>query len=555
MNFVSLRYVDRLKKELKELDAQGEWEYFLKLHSKFKAEKLIFPTNEHNNLIDFLLDLCSSVDIDRPSAFVQGESPDIDIDYLKDARDYLKREWASKQFSQEKICEIGTYGTSGIKTSIKNMARLHSLPKSEIEFITTKMKDKFADENGETRDLEWDDALNLYADFKAYCDTNPEVARAAHLLLDRNNTGSVHAGGLVISNVDIDGFVPLEVRMVNKDNPHGVICAAWTEGLNRQDLGPVGLIKFDLLVINNLLQIAIAAKLIKERHPEMREKGLWALPGGEDWSDISFLNDPKALEMANRGDLKCIFQFDSEGIRRLVKRGGVTRFDDIAAYSAIYRPGPLSMGMDAIYCNRKKGIEPYNIHPVMKPFLEKTYGVLVFQEQIGDILRVVGEIPDAHTEKVRKAISKKKIDVFGKYKDQFIENGQRILGTNQEYLEEIWKTIEAFAAYGFNACLNEQTLLFNKLTGEYVTVGELEHLFRTYEPEVVLDSFVDGVIVEDVVEDVFCTGEKEIFEVSLDNGMVLKCTMNHKFMCADHEMHELGEIIEKDLEIIWDSLI
>lgn len=336
------QYTTRLKKELKELDAQGEWEYFLKLHDQFKLENLIFPQNEHNNLIDFLLGLTESVDISKPSAFVQGESPDIDIDYLKTARDYIKREWAPKQFGQEKICEIGTYGTSGIKSSIKHMARLHSLSKDEIEAITTKMKDKFTDDEGNTQELDWEGALKIYPEFAAYCEKNPEVAKAAYLLLDRNNTAGVHAGGLVISNIDIDGFVPLEVRMVNKDNPNGIICAAWTEGLNRQDLGPVGLIKFDLLVINNLLQIAVCAKLIKERYPEIAEKGLWALPGGDDWSDLSYLNDVKALEMANKADLKCIFQFDSEGIRKLVKRGGVTMFDDLAAYSAIYRPGPLN---------------------------------------------------------------------------------------------------------------------------------------------------------------------------------------------------------------------
>lgn len=442
------RYVTRLKRELKELDAQGDWEYLLKTHDKFKAERLIFPLNEHNNLIDYVMGLAPCVDIEKPSAFVQGESPDIDIDYLKLARDYLKRDWAPKRFGQEKICEIGTYGTTGIKSAILDMARLHSLPKDEIQAITTKIKDKFADENGDTQELSWEDALKIYADFAAYCEAHPDVAHAAQMLLDRNKSGGVHAGGLVISNVNIEDFVPLEVRSVKKENPNGVICSAWTEGLNRQDLGPVGLIKFDLLVINNLLQIAIASKLVKERHGL---KNLWAVPGGDDWSDTAYLNDPKALEMANRADLKCIFQFDSEGIRKLVKRGGVTCFDDLAVYSAIYRPGPLNMGMDARYCKRKKGEEPYNIHPIMRQTLAKTYGVLVFQEQVMDILRLVGLIPDMHTEKVRKAISKKKTKDFIPYKEMFVENGQRVLDVNAEYVIELWDQIEAFAEYGFNA--------------------------------------------------------------------------------------------------------
>jgi DNA polymerase III alpha subunit len=109
------------------------------------------------------------------------------------------------------------------------------------------------------------------------------------------------------------------------------------------------------------------------------------------------------------------------------------------------------MGMDARYCKRKKGEEPFNIHPVMQPSSGHTYGVLIFQEQVMDILRVVGKIPDMHTEKVRKAISKKKIKDFEKYQEQFIENGQRVLNVNAEYVINLWDQIEAFAEYGFNA--------------------------------------------------------------------------------------------------------
>jgi DNA polymerase-3 subunit alpha len=217
--------------------------------------------------------------------------------------------------------------------------------------------------------------------------------------------------------------------------------------LNAQDLQPVGLIKFDLLVINNLLQIAYATDLIKKRHGLDH---LWALPGSWDWSDISYLNDPKCIEMANSADLKCIFQFDSEGIRKMVKRGGVSRFDDLAVYSALYRPGPLNMGMDARYCKRKQGEEPWNVHPLLQPSLGGTYGVMVYQEQVMDILKVVGGIPDMHTEKVRKAISKKKVKQFIKYKDMFIENGQVNLGVNEDFVRDQWDQIESFAEYGFN---------------------------------------------------------------------------------------------------------
>lgn len=437
------RYKERLKRELKEIDAQGEHDYLLALYDKFHAENLIFPHNEHNNLIDYLLGLAPSHNIDNPSTYVQGEFPDIDIDYNKTVRDYLKREWAPKVFGQEYICAIATYGTSGIKGAALDMARVHSIDKDEIQAITKKIQDK----DDEGVDVDWDRAVELYPEFSAWCEKYPDVSIAAKTLQNRIRNGGVHAGGLVISNQRIDGFVPLEVRSVKKETPNGIICSAWTEGQATQDLQPVGLIKFDLLVINNLMQVALACKLVKERHGL---KQICAAPGQWDWTDISYLNDPKALEMADKGDLRCIFQFDGEGIRKLVKRGGVTSFDDLAAYSSLYRPGPLNMGMDVHYCRRKKGEEPYSIHPVMHKSLGVTYGVMAYQEQVMDILREVGGIPDMHTEKVRKAISKKKVKQFIKYKEQFIEHGQQVLNSTREFVENLWAQIESFAEYGFN---------------------------------------------------------------------------------------------------------
>lgn len=437
------RYKERLKYEMKQIDIQGGHEYFLDLYDTFRRDCLIFPESENNLLVDFLLELTNQFDIDADPSFEIGEMPDIDIDYLRDVRDYLKRTWAAKTFGQENICEIGTYGTAGIKSAILDMTSVHGLSKSEIQQITVKMEDK----DDEGKQLEWDKALQMYPEFKAYCEAHPEVAAAAKLMLNRNKSGGVHAGGLIISDRPLDGFVPLEVRSVRKDNPNGVICSAWTEGLAHQDLQPVGLIKFDLLVINNLKQIAIGCELVKQRHGIEK---ICASEGGWDFSDIAYLNDPDSLEMANKADLKCVFQFDSEGIRKLVKRGGVDSFDDLAAYSALYRPGPLNMGMDARYCKRKRGNEPYNLHPLMEPILGRTYGVMVFQEQVMEMLRVIGNVPDMHTEKVRKAISKKKVKDFIKYKEMFVENGMVNLSVNAKFLLDLWDQIESFAEYGFN---------------------------------------------------------------------------------------------------------
>lgn len=432
-NLDNEQFRNRLKAEIKEIDVQMEYEYFYDLYKK----KAKFAQNENNLLVAKLLGLVDDFDIEKESTFIQGEFPDVDIDYLPMVRDYIKNVWAPKQFGIENVCAIGNYTTFGIKSSLIDMARVHGRSRQEILDLTTKIGLK--DDDGKT--FTWQKALEQYPDLKNYCEANPDVADSASRLMNRNRGSGMHAGGLIISNQRIDSLVPL-IR--GKD---GVHASAFVEGLSGTDLGPLGLIKFDLLVITNLVQIAKACKIIKDRHGIT---SICALPGKSDWSDTSYLEDPESLKLANDGKLKCIFQFDSEGIREMVRKGGVTCFEDIVAFAALYRPGPLGMKMDERFIERKRGRESYTLHPVLQPILGNTYGVLVYQEQIMKILRAVGLIPDIHCEIVRKAISKKKVKIFARYKEMFIKNGQAILGWTFEQVNDLWNQIEAFAEYGFN---------------------------------------------------------------------------------------------------------
>ncbi|MHA2043732.1 MAG: helix-hairpin-helix domain-containing protein [Candidatus Thorarchaeota archaeon] len=435
-NLYTNPYKERLKTEIEEIDNQAEHEYFVELYEQGTK----YSRNEHNLLIPYLLGIVENFDIDKLPAYSQGEFPDIDVDYLRPVRDYLKNEWAPETFGKSKVCNIGNYTKFGIKSSLIDMAKVHGYDRNEILGLTTKLGLK--DDEGEA--LTWDKALEMHEDLREYLKEHPEVADTARRLLNRNRGMGTHAGGLIISRTPIDNLVPL---VKGKDNTHA---SAWSEGLDSQDLQPVGLVKFDLLVITDLLRIVMINKLIEDRHGV---ESICALPGQSNWTDTSYLNDPKALALANKGKLKGIFQFDSYGIRRLCKGGGVTGFEDLAAYSALYRPGPLSMKMHETYIKRKRNMDPGWEHEIPKcilPILERTYGVMVFQEQVMQILNVVGEIPLIHCEKVRKAMSKKKVDLFMKYKSQFIINGQKKLGQTEEQLSNLWDQVEAFSGYGFN---------------------------------------------------------------------------------------------------------
>lgn len=429
------RYARRLRWELEEIAAKDKESYFLELYEK----KIRYPQNQNNLLVCWLLGIVPDFHIGRdPASVFTGDLPDIDIDYIPVVREYLKNRWAIETFGSQHVCNIGSYTTFGIKSALIDMARVHEAPRDEVMQITKNLEDK--DEEG--KPLTWESALRMHEELQAYVAKYPDVAEAAKKLMNRNRAMGVHAGGLIISSIPLHDMVPLVKR---KDNPQA---SAWVEGLHGQELQPVGLVKFDLLVISNLLQIARCCEMVKKRHGL---EGICAKKGEPDWSDVeAWRDDPKALEMADRGDLKCIFQFDSEGMRALVKSGGVDSFENLVAYSALFRPGCLASGMTKLYVDRKRGRDKFDIHPVMKPYLESTYGIMVYQEQIMQILHAVGKIPLKDCEAVRKAISKKKIEQFIKYKEQFVLNGQRTLGCDAAELEKLWSQVEAWSGYGFN---------------------------------------------------------------------------------------------------------
>lgn len=525
------KYEKRLNEELKEIDAQDCASYFLSIKEKKK--------NENNLLVPYLLGICGDVDLDKDPVYDYGDFPDLDIDMLPEVRDYLMNEYTRKEFGEKHVCNIVTYQTYKLKSTLLDIVRLFSLDRKEALAITSKIKDK--DKDG--KDMTLDEALTVYEDLKEYFDKYPEVATAVRKIMSRTKSMGQHASGVIISGVPIDQYVPL-VKVPGSDQP----CSSWGEGLKTTDLGPVGFVKFDFLSLKANMKIALATHWVEKLYGCK----VSALPGQGHWTDSNYLNDPKSLEMARKGDLGMVFQFDaSDGIRRLARQCGIDRFEDICAVASLFRPGTMKMNVHEIYCDRKNGKEKFEYHPLTKSFMDSTYDLLIYQEQVMKILNVVGKIPLKDCEIVRKAISKKKVELFKKYQEMFVENGQITLGWDKEKVEQLWKTIEAFSLYSFNLCLSGNTMLHDKVENKYVSVEDA----CKNKKHRILDSYVEGKIIEDEVVDVFETGEKEVYEINLDNEMKINCTKNHKFLCSDQKMHTVEEIFAKGLEILcWDTI-
>jgi DNA polymerase III alpha subunit len=442
-------YKKRFESEWKEISAKGDVDYFLSVQDSK------YTDNEHNLLTPYLMGIVPDFDINKPSAYDQiFDPPDVDVDYIDGVREYLKEDYAKELFGEEYVCNIANYNTFGMKSALKACARVFGLDYEEAEAVTKHLKDK--DEDGKA--LTWEQAMELYDELKDYCELHPEVSDAAKRIMNRNQSLGQHASGLIVSSVRIRDYVPL-IR-----GKEGSPASSWIEGLHGTDLSTVGFVKFDFLGLDGNSKIATTIKMgcvdkkIKKTNELINDMigdmTVCALPDQPSWSDTSYLNDKKALAMADKGDLRMIFQFDgSPGIRRLAREGGVTSFDDLVAYTALYRPGPMKLKYHERYVGRKRNLESWSVHPLLAEGdanLSFTYDVLCYQEQIARMLHDIGKVPWADCEVVRKAISKKKVEKFLKYKEAFVIGGQETLQQPKEYLEHLWDQIEAFAGYGFN---------------------------------------------------------------------------------------------------------
>jgi DNA polymerase-3 subunit alpha len=239
---------------------------------------------------------------------------------------------------------------------------------------------------------------------------------------------SIHAAGIVITPTELLNHVPL--YRSNKDEV--------TTQFEMNVLEDVGILKMDFLGLRTLTVITNAVRLIQ------RDTGV-----DLDWRNIP-MDDPKTYELLRQADTVGVFQLESSGMRDLLRKIAPDRFDDIAAINALFRPGPLKSGMVADFIERKHGRQKIEyVHPRLEEFLEATYGVILYQEQVMRIASALAGFSLGEADILRKAMGKKKIDVMEAQRNKFID-GAVSNAVPRSIAEKIWQDIEHFAGYGFN---------------------------------------------------------------------------------------------------------
>ena len=347
----------------------------------------------------------------------RNDFPDIDTDFedrrRKEVKDYLKKKF-------KHVASISTYTYFKDKGVVRDAARVFMVPLQEVN-RALKPVDTFED---------FIDSPNT----KEFRTRYPEVVWLAERLRGRIRSVGVHAAGVVVAKDDIRKYAPVESREDAQDKVSGRIPVV---AYDMDTVADIGLIKLDALGLKTLSVMSDTLKSIKGRTG--KDINLSDLP----------LDDPKVYKMLSDGYTKGVFQAEATPYTNLLIKMGVDKFEDLAASNALVRPGAMNT-VGASYIKRKHGDEAVQfIHPIMKPFTENTYGVIIYQEQVMQACVHLGGMTWSEADKVRKIIGKKKdAKEFDQFKDRFIDGASKHISKKQA--ETLWHTFEAHAGYSFN---------------------------------------------------------------------------------------------------------
>lgn len=373
-----------------------------------------------------------------------NELPDIDVDFPPSILSKIVP-LARKMYGDDRVAGVCTYMRSGVRSVIKDVARVFELPFKEVNDITTIL-------GNESNKMNWLTAIDNFEELRQFIKNYPQASNIMSILNSRVKSVGTHASALIISSVPIAGKIP----MIRQAGERDEMVSSWVEGQARLELSVFGFCKFDRLGLQTLDDLAMCLDLLYSRGQLSREDGIFRLPGRKNWSDLVYLTDKKALKAAARGETNGVFQFDSDGIRHLLEHIRVDKFSELVAANALYRPGVMSAVVDGIkggheaYYKRKHGQITWNLHPSLEPILGDTYGLMIYQEQVMKVLEKIGGIALPDCDAVRKAISKKKLKVIAQYKPVFVRNAMKILECDEAEAEQWWNNIENWSGYGFN---------------------------------------------------------------------------------------------------------
>lgn len=357
--------------------------------------------------------------------------PDIDIDFCYERREEVIQ-YVINKYGSDRVAQIATFGTMAARGAIRDVGRAINMPYGEVDYIAKQIPTEIG--------ITIDRALDINKTLRDEYEANEDVRRLIDLAkavegLPRHT--STHAAGVVISKEPVTKYAPL---LRNGD--------AITTQFTMLELEELGLLKMDFLGLRTLTVIRDAVDLIKKNHKL-----------DIDFSKISF-DDVRVLDLFAKAETLGIFQFESPGMRAFLKELKSNVFEDLIAANSLFRPGPMNQIPTFVTCKHDQSQISY-LHPTLEPILDVTYGCIVYQEQVMEIVRKLGGYSFGRADLVRRAMGKKKMDVMEKERKNFIygqtdDGGEVILtgairnGVDEKTASKIFDLMIDFANYAFN---------------------------------------------------------------------------------------------------------
>ena len=446
----------RLDRELRILADKDISAYFLIVWDFCnEARRRGIPVNARGSgvgtMVGYVLGLSNACPVNYGLLFERftdpdrSEYPDIDIDLCQDGRaeiiEYVRQKYGH-------VAQIITFNVLKAKAAVRDVGRVFDLPLPEVDKICKLIGDQLG--------MTIDKALDQEPDLKKLCDDNPlhrDVVETARKLEGMARHAGVHAAGVIMATQPLDNIVPLY-------KPPG------TDQIVTQWDGPtcenVGLLKMDFLGLRTLSIIERAKELVSATLDEDTIRATVARP--QDTSNIDdrtshithdpldlerlTFDDQRVFELFRRGETAGVFQFESGGMRNLLMGMKPDRLEDLIAANALFRPGPMELIPD--YVDRKHGrAQVPKVHDIVDGFTAETYGIMIYQEQVMQIVHELGGIPLRAAYSLIKAISKKKKSIIDESRPKFID-GAAEKGLPNQQAAELFELILKFAGYGFN---------------------------------------------------------------------------------------------------------
>lgn len=427
-------YRERLKFELGVLKKMGFSGYFLLVQDIVQWSKangiMVGPGRGSacGSLVAYLMGITDADPIRFGLLFERFinpdrlDLPDADLDFESGKR-HMVVDYIVSKYGRENVAGIVNFSTLGAASALRDTARLHSL--SPWDYACSKQMEK---EHGVSLGLE--ESAERVPDIEKFKGEHPVIWDHALRLEGANRGLSQHAAGVVVAGE------PVNMRSVVSTRADLPVIQ-W----DKRQVENFGLIKMDILGLNTLDLIDAALGYIKERHHKI--VNVLSLP----------LDDERVLKAFGKGDTVGCFQFTGGGMRKLLKEmamGGPLDFNDLCAATALFRPGPLDAGMCDRYVQVKQGgAKPYYEHPLLEECLSETFGVVVYQEQVMKICRVLAGMSPGDADSVRKSMGKKDHEKMAEYKEKFVAGAEKS-GMTGEAADAYWENLASFAGYGFN---------------------------------------------------------------------------------------------------------